>query len=266
MVFEQLFRVNWLERKSHAFFLGFIYALIGIMSARLIFGDFVGLMSIGFASILLIPSLNSLLKLEENIEVRENKFSLRRLFSDHKDIFKVYIFLFLGIFLAYALVSTLIPQSTTQSLFEPQLGNAGISGSGTKSGAFLSLVSNNILVLIICLLLSFVYGAGSILFLTWNASVWGIIFGYFAHQTAISQATHPVLGFWVYIVPYLPHLITEAVAYISAAIVGGVISKAVIREKIGSFKFNHIVTDAFLLMLVAIVLIIVGAVIEAQFF
>ena len=71
MVFEQLFRVTWIERKGHAFVLGFVYTILGIISARLIFGEYVGLMSLGFTTILLIPSLNALLRLEENLEIRE---------------------------------------------------------------------------------------------------------------------------------------------------------------------------------------------------
>ena len=72
MVLEQYFKVKWIERKEHAFFLGFIYSLIGIISARLIFPSSVGIMSIAFASILMIPSLSILLKLEENVEKPQN--------------------------------------------------------------------------------------------------------------------------------------------------------------------------------------------------
>ena len=206
MVFEQLFKLAWLEKRSHSFFLGFIYAIVGIVSARLIFGKYVGLMSIAFTSILLIPSLNTLLRLEENLEVREKKMSLRMLLSDHKDIFKVYIFLFLGIFLAFAIISTLIPQQISETMFAPQLGTTGITGSGIRAQAFTSLIYNNLIVLVVCLILSLIYGAGSLLFLTWNASTWGVVFGYFAHQTAVSQATHPFIGFWLFMVPFLPHL------------------------------------------------------------
>ena len=92
MVLEQIFKLQWIEKKEHSFFLGFVYALFGILSAYLIIPSYAGIMSIAFTSILLIPSLNSLLKEEENVEIREKKFSLKMLFKDHFDIIKVYLF------------------------------------------------------------------------------------------------------------------------------------------------------------------------------
>ncbi len=263
MVFEQLFRVKWIEKKEHAFFLGFCYALIGIASAKLIFPSNVGLMAIAFTSILLIPSLNSLLKMEENVEIRENKLSVRQLFADHKDIFKVYTFLFLGIFLAFGLVSLFFPEDAIGKSFSAQLSSAGIKGSALSENPLFGLVLNNLLVFAVCFILSLVYGAGSVLFLTWNASVWGVAFGFFARLTT---GTGKIVGFVSLLLPFLPHMITEAVAYISAAVVGGIVSKAVLREKLFSRKFHHILTDALIFLAIGIVLVLIAGIIEVRFF
>ena len=264
MVLEQIFKVKWIERKEHAFFLGFIYCLIGFVSAKLIFPASVGLMSVAFTSILLIPSLAILLKMEENVEIRENKLSLRMLFRDHKDIFKVYIFMFLGIFLAYSLIALFMPEVMIKKLFTTQLTAAGISGFAANSSLLYEIILNNLLVFIVAFILSLIYGAGAILFLTWNASVWGVVFAFFVKQS--SNGTGNLISeFITAIIPFLPHMTTEAIAYISAAIAGGVVSKAVIREKIFSKKFHHIITDALILLAMGFILVVIAAIVEVKF-
>ncbi|MCX6706780.1 MAG: stage II sporulation protein M [Candidatus Woesearchaeota archaeon] len=265
MVFEQIFKASWIEKRpSSAFLLGITYALIGIVSARLVFGSSTGLMSVAFTSILLIPSLNALLQDEENVEIRENKFNLLQLFKDHRDIFEIYIFMFLGIFLVYAFVASVLPNALTLNLFPAQLKVAGITGSAFNYSAFFDLVSNNIVVLLVCLVLSLIYGAGSILFITWNASVWGIIFGYIARESSSMQGQDPFIAFFLILLPSLPHMITEAVSYFSAAIVGGIVSKATLREKIFSKKFYHVLTDALILLVIGVVLVVAAAWIESR--
>lgn len=266
MVIEQIFRPKWVEKKEHAFFLGLIYSIIGLISAKLIFPASVGIMSIAFTSILLIPSLNSLLKLEENIEIREKKISLRLLFKDHKDIFKVYIFMFFGIFFAYSFATLLLPEFAIKELFEVQLRSAGITGFASSQNDFLDLLLNNIIVLTVCFLLSLVYGAGSVLFLTWNASVWGTAFAFFVKQSYADYSANHFTGFIQAIIPFLPHMTTEAFAYLSAAIAGGVVSKAVLREKLFSKKFHHIITDALMLLFIGFIFVIIAGFIETKIY
>ena len=267
MVFEQLFKEKWVEKKPpHAFLLGFVYSLIGIVSAKIVFGANPGLMAVAFTSILLIPSLNALLQHEENVEIREKKLSIKQLLNDHRDIFEIYIFLFLGIFFTFAIVSILLEPSSSEQVFESQLAVAGLSGSSYLQAEFLSIFSNNIVILVVCLLLSLVYGAGAILFITWNASVWGVIFGFLARESAITINQNPFVYFGVMLLPILPHMITEAVSYLSASIVGGVVSKAVLREKLGSKKFKHVLTDGLIFFGLAVVLVILAAFLEVYVF
>ncbi len=267
MVLEQIFKASWLEKRPwHAFLLGFIYAIVGIISARLIFGSNPGMMTVAFTSILLIPSLNRLLQDEENVEIRENKLNMKVLFKDHKDIFEIYIFLFLGVLLTYSVVALVLPYQSMLHMFQPQLGVIDVVGQATGSGTVTSIILNNLLVMIVCFILSLVYGAGGILFITWNASVWGVAFSYFVKQAAFFQDGNPFLLFVCLFIPFFPHMITEGFAYFSAAIVGGVTSKAVLREDMFSEKFHHIITDAWILMAIAFVIVILAAIIEVYFF
>lgn len=265
MVLEQLFKVKWIEKKEHAFYLSFFYTLIGVLSAALIFPSNIGMMSVAFTSILLIPSLAMLLRLEENVEIREKKLSFTQLFKDHKDIFRVYYFMFLGIFLAYGLITMVLPDYAVQKLFLPQLRVAGLHGFASTSSQLLGLLLNNLLVFTVCFILSFVYGAGSVLFLTWNASVWGVVILFiFKQDFNLSFDSFFELIKSNFVI--LPHMVTEALAYISAAIVGGVVSKAVLREKLFSKEFKHIVTDALIFLVIGLILVLIAGLIEHMVF
>jgi uncharacterized membrane protein SpoIIM required for sporulation len=265
MVLEKIIRLDWISQKPRfAFLLGLVYSLVGLISARIIFSKSTGMMAIAFTSILLIPTLSALLQQEENAEIRKKKFSIKHLLKDHKDVFVVYFFIFLGVFVSFAFVSLVLPAQLAQNILEPELAVAGLAGSAFNVQAFETILTNNLLVLIVCLALSLAYGAGSILFITWNAAVWGSIFGFVARQSAVATGQNPFVYFGITILPALPHIITEAASYFTAAIGGGIISKAVSREKLFSKKFYHVLTDAFLIVLLGFVLVVIAAVVESR--
>jgi len=261
MVFEQFFKTEWLQRRPlDAFLLGALYSLMGIISAKLIFGRNPSLMTVAFTSILLIPSLNNLMRQEARTIIREN-ISWTALFRNHKTTFITYIFLFLGIFTTFAAISISLPSNSVLALFSTQLEAANIAGKAADPSCnylgidfgnrFLCIVFNNIIIFFICFLLSLVYGAGAVLFITWNASVWGVAFG-FAARTLI--------------IPAFPHMITEAASYLSAAIAGGVLSKAVIHEKLGSKNFYRILGDSLILFAIGFFLVIIAGYLEVYVF
>ena len=266
-MFEQIYSPRWLiKNPRYGYLLGLVFAIFGIFSAKLIFGSNPGMMSVAFTSILIMPLLNSILSKTESKEIREKKFSIYLLFKDHGDIFRIYTYIFLGIMTTYAFFTLVWSSTFSIGMFGPQLKVAGFAGGAFQASRFSSILLNNMIVLLVCFLLSFFYGAGSILFISWNASVWGSVFGYLARQSAVTTNANPFLCFITLIIPVLPHLITEAASYFSAAIVGGVVSKAVIKEKWMSRKFQHVLTDAMLFFLMAAVLVVIAAYIEVHMF
>jgi uncharacterized membrane protein SpoIIM required for sporulation len=216
----------------------------------LIFGSNPGYMIVGFITILLFPTISKLLLDEENIEIREKKFNVLHLLRDHRDIFEIYFFLFMGVFVVSLAASFFLPK--TFNLFQPQLAVAGLTGYAFNPGTFASIVINNLIVFAVCFILSLVYGAGSFLFLSWNATTWGAIFGFYMKSNL------------ALIVPVLPHLITETVAYLGAAIVGGIISKGLLREKLHSKGFYHHITDGLFFLGISVLILVVAAIIEAS--
>src|SRR3989344_4932395 len=256
---DLLRNISELDKRKFAFLSGFFYSLIGILAAIIIFPDDVGLMSIAFTSMLSIPPLMRLLKKTFNKNVALKKFSMRLIFKNHSDILVVYIFLFLGIFLSYLLISLFLPYSTILDYFSVQLNVV----SSISNSALTNIIFNNLLVFVISFLLSFIFGAGGILFLIWNASVWGVVLSFFLKD---SLANGQLILLLVNFVSILPHLITEATAYIGAAIIGGVVSKAILLEKMFSKRFNQILTQAAILLIIGAVLVVIAAFMEVAIF
>ncbi len=253
MVFEELFKSDFLQRRPwYTFIIGFCFAIIAAGCGLLIFKSNPGYMIVAFIAILTIPTLSRLLVSYEQKTVRANKFNIFRMIADHLDVFEVYFFLFLGIFTATLVISLFLPEAAIVKLYQPQMAVAGITGKAINPEFFSSVLSNNIVVFVVCILLSIAYGAGSFLFLAWNAVTWGAIFGYFLKSN------------FALIVPALPHLFTETAAYVGAAIVGGVLSKALITEKLFSKRFFSVVTDSLIFLFIFFLILVLAAYLEAS--
>jgi len=259
---ENMLRSDWLEnRPRFAFIIGFVYAILAILAAYFVFPKSQGLASIALLSVLLVPSLNNIMKIEEKQDADEKHFSIRRIFKDHADVLEIYLLLFLGIFLAYALLSIKFPNLLVNGIFDNQLRAIGIAGNATITAGFWSILANNLKVILIFLVLSLIFGAGSIMFLSWNASIWGIAFAYMAMHwgNAFNNFTN-------IFVRVMPHMLLEAGAYFFAIIAGGIMSQAILREKVGSKKFNYVLKDGSIFLLVGLILLILGAIVEVYVF
>jgi uncharacterized membrane protein SpoIIM required for sporulation len=125
-------------------------------------------------------------------------------------------------------------------------------------------------VLIICLLFSFLLGAGAIFILTWNASVIAVAVGTFIRNNMASMASLVGLPkiaayfniFITGIMKYAIHGIPEIASYFIAALAGGIISVAVIRHDFGTKKLEKIVIDVADLVAISIVLLFIAALLE----
>lgn len=216
-------------------------------------------------TILIVPSLMNLLSIEEE---RERKAGLQHFFHNHKDIFQIYLFLSIGIFIGYLAVIWVLTNlgmdlSATLSEQMKILGEVITKGkildfSANRFSHALGIFSVNIGVAVILFILSLFYGAGSIFLIVWNAS----IFSTFIYTTIsnISKGANysiALLGtFSLYVIP-------EIAGFLLAAIAGGVVSKAVIVEKFMSDSFRNVVRDAFVLLLISFTLLLVAAFLES---
>lgn len=268
MVLEHIFPEDWLERKGrYAFILGVVYSIIGILIATVLFPGDPALVAVAFTSMLLLPELYKIFSIEERQESMEQKVGIRALWRDDIEVVRIYIFLFLGILLVYSVSAMVLPQLQANTLFKSQLeirfgqGFAG-NATGLFSGLFWDLLSNNFMVLIACFILALLTGDGAIFFITWNASVWGTVFGITAKGAGAFAGTHPLFYFAVIMLIVFPHMILEAISYFLSAISGSVISKDVILEEFASDRFLEVFGFNLYLLLFGLVFLVLGALVE----
>ena len=273
MVLEHIFPEDWLEHKArYAFLLGLIYSIIAMLLARVLFPGDPALVAIAFTALLLMPEMYTIFSIEERQESVEQGVNFTALWRDDIDVVRIYIFLFLSILLVYAVGTMVLPEFQTNSLFREQLeirfgqGFAGNAFSGMFSnGLFWELLSNNFLVLLACFILALLTGDGAIFLITWNASVWGAIFGITAKNAAAfsgAAGLELLLFFAIIMLIVFPHMILEALSYFLAAISGSIISKDVLLEEFASQRFFAVFSFNLYLVLFALVFLVLGALVE----
>lgn len=267
MVLESI-SLDWLERRPYISFLfGFSYVFIGYLLAGFFFGN-VSVAMLFLATLLIVPSLIKLLEVEEK---RESFYGLRHFFKEHKDLLEAYIFLFLGVFAGYAVLGFAVSSESFMSIFEFQLNflqnQQGLSSEVIEQ--FLSkplvpsienvagVLQNNIIVMLICFALSVFYGAGAIFLITLNASVFASFVVYVSNYLSDKASqTFIIMGF------FMIHMVPEISGFLLAAIAGGVLSKALTRERVASDNFRNVFKDALLLLLIACALVTLAAFLE----
>lgn len=262
MVFEQFLSLETAKKHPlYSFLLGFLYVIIGFFASRYFFYTDTSIATLFASTLLLVPSIYLILGVEEDIESRQGT---RNFFKNHKDIFIIYLFLFLGVFFAYV---TIAHSTNINTAFDYQLDFLKARGdlsSGLltdmpakdyKPGLmdFFSLISQNLMVVVICFILSIFYGAGALFLITLNASVFAAFISFVAQQ--VNNAGSVISLFLI-------HLIPELSGFLAAAIAGGVVSRALMKEQIGSERFKNVMKDAMILLFISLALIVVGAFLE----
>ncbi|MBI2112150.1 hypothetical protein HYT52_01275, partial [Candidatus Woesearchaeota archaeon] len=179
MVLEQIVSIEWLRRRPlYAIFLGLTYTFIAAITGYLFFKDKFSVSLLFLVTLLLVPSLINLLSFEEE---KERSDGVKRFFQNHRSIFEIYLFLSVGVFIAYILVifflgASGLGLSTTVGEQMKVLGGE-ITIEQIKNFEAnhlvhsLNLFVNNLGVAVIFFLLSFFYGAGAIFLMVWNASI-----------------------------------------------------------------------------------------------
>ncbi len=271
MVLEELFNALKVKHRPYmAFFLAFIFTFIAFFVAFIFFRDNMSIALIFLTTLLLVPTLITLIRLEEAVERKEG---LKHFVRNHKEIFEAYLFAFFGVFVAYLvlgfgaydnpeLYGSLFNFQTDYLSFQQGVTEETVSTfvEGVDVNTFsklMGLFAHDLLVLVVCFVLSFFYGASAIFLIMLNASV----FANFVIFVSKSLADNFMQGLQVFGF-FLIHMIPEVSGFLLAAIAGGVVSKAVFEEKKGSKAFRNVFKDATVLMLIAIELVFVATVLE----
>ena len=268
------------KRPWKMFFIGLVYASLSLILVHWFFrGDTVlsqysGMIVVTFCVMFSLPFIYYTLKREEaEDEQVEGLFSVWRA---HSDAIASFMWLFFGFIIAFSfwfiiLQNPLLFNSQIETyclINNPQdiegcvsqyniLNQPSVSGYATSEMRFLSILENNIYVMIFTLIFSLIFGAGAIFVLAWNASVIAAAIGIFTQY----KITEIPIG----VARYMIHGFPEIAAYFITALAGGIFGVGVIRNGVRNYKFLRVIENTVLLLFIAIVVLIVAAALEVYF-
>ncbi len=261
------------------FFIGLIYASLSLVLVHWFFSNdpdlskAAGMMVVLFAIMFTLPYMYFIIRKEEKED--ETVEGFKGVWNAHKDALYAFMWLFLGFVVAFSFWYIVLqdenllnfqlqtycrinnPGDITSCVEQYVMGSDKISGSALKETRLLSIIENNVYVMIFTLIFSLIFGAGAIFILIWNASVIAAAIGIF---TKYSLAEIP-LGIGRYMIHGLP----EIGAYFVAALAGGIFGVGILRHGIKDQRFYKVLQHSILLLFIAILLIFIGGILEVYF-
>ncbi len=260
---NKIFSAITLENHEIDFFIVFTIVFFAITALLSLFRN--PTILITTYSLLPIPIVYKILKFEEIKDIKKPVFQP---WSLHYKAIGLYGILFFSLSLAVSLAVIVLPQSILNSAFSTQHNTINEINSYTGNFAhgtyFLVIISNNLRILFLSLALSLVFGIGSLIILTWNATVFGYVIGE-GIRAALRMSIHkPVYdGIITTILRYSLHGIPEILSYLVAAFAGGLLYAGILNHNIHSKMFKKVVYDSLDLTIMSIVLLIIAGLIEA---
>ena len=264
---ESLLNFDELNKKPYLmFFWSLVIGAVAILvsnqvSYKVVISDVsINLSGIFSVLFIVIPSvyfITLLIKKEEELEEEEiRRHYTKSFWGRHEKDILILLFYFAGLTLSFAAFSFFMPNDFFQIQAEKitQIrGGAIVQGQVTgQLIGFSDILYNNLQVMLFAFIFSFIFGAGAVFILAWNASILGVYIGH------ISKS---IWNIPVFSMPFIPHGIFEIGGYICAALAGGIISAAIIRKnKMDILKI--ITIDSLKLLLLGVILIFIGAAIE----
>ena len=254
MVLERLIGTKELLKDPlKAFFLGIIISLISLFIAYTVFPKTTGLFTVILITMASIPLINRMLRYEEYED--EKMMETHTFFQRYGDVILAYVTFFSGMIIAMSLSFVILPDQVAETVFDEQINEINIiRGKFTFGSKFFEILTNNISVLMLSFLFSFLFGSGAIFILGWNASVLSAAIG------LIAKASGGVKAVPSAVLVFLPHGSFEIGAYFIGAIAGGLVSAAIMRKR--SLKFWYVVRDSLKLLIISFIFLLLGAVIE----
>ena len=275
MVVESLLYPLKAEKKPwQMFFIGFLYSTIGILISLWIFRDKSSLIMVFLITMAALPIFYNTMKLEESKDmIMDGEAAILK---EHNKAIMFFMYLFVGITLACALWYIMLPSTTVNTLFAEQTGtiqsiNNQVSGNVVNNlNIFWKIFFNNSKVLVFSVLFAFIYGAGALFILTWNATVIGAAIGNFirvnvatySSAVGLAQAGNYFQVVSLGLLKYSVHGLPEIAAYFYGGLAGGILSVSLMRKHFASEKFQRVIIDFSELILISIGFLIAAAFLE----
>ena len=259
--------------------IGLVYASFSLLlvnwffSKDAVLSQYSGILVVTFCVMFSLPFMYYMIKQEEKEDEEvEGFFGVWRV---HKDAVLSFMGLFLGFIIAFSFWYMVLGNSilfnaqieTYCLINNPQANIADCfqnysmdnfptmaTGAATKHIRFLSILENNVYVMIFTLIFSLIFGAGAIFVLAWNASVISSAIGIFTRY----RLTDIPIGIFRYMIHGFP----EITAYFITALAGGIFGIGALRHGFKDSKFIKILENTVILLSISIVILIIAAAIE----
>lgn len=255
--------------------IGILYASLSLILVKWFFSQdpvlsqFSGIIVVTFCVMFTIPFMYFIIRQEESED--EQSFGFLSVWRVHKDAIYAFLWLFLGFIIAFSFWYIVLHDST---LFNAQIQTycsinspssisscvsqydfSGSTGAAsTQELRFVSIIENNVYVMIFTLIFSLIFGAGAIFVLAWNASVISAAVSIFSGN-AVSSIPLGILR-------YMIHGFPEIAAYFITALAGGIFGVGVIRNGMQSRKFLHVIENTVILLFISLLILVLAALIE----
>lgn len=250
-LFPEIYKKNTIVT---CLFIGWIYALIGLIAARILFPTDPSIAALAFTSMMI---LSDEIFFKMLFETKHKRI---------KDVFLPYASMFFGVMLVYIVASIALPSIQANDIFKSQIAMKEESPNVAGNDLFTVIVFNNAIVMLIIFAFSILMRGGGVFFLVWNASVWGTVFGLSTKMVA-ATTTNPIpllasTGFLMFILIFSsPFVMAEVLAYVNAAIAGNKINEFT-RGK--AWLPERVFTGALALIAISLLFIVLGAYVEAS--
>jgi len=281
MVLESIIRPGDAEKKNISILMmGVACAVIAIVLSTILFSPFASLMMVFLTVMGCAHLVFALIVAEEHREEVST-----HVWKTHSRAIKAYLLLFVGFVLAFSICCVLLPEGDLGNSFAAQhkainmingrclpvegerpcaLGDA-VSGAAILS----KIIFNNVIVMIVAFFLSFAYGFGALIVITFNASVIGAAIGDFIRTRLALGSGIGLISISGYMSAissgygrYLLHGIPEITAYIISAIAGGILSHAICRFSIRHAITRMIMKHSAIMFGMAFLVVLVSGIIE----
>ncbi|MFT7615478.1 MAG: putative membrane protein SpoIIM required for sporulation [Candidatus Woesearchaeota archaeon] len=251
MAIEQLFNTKaFVKKPARGFYAGFICATIGILLSYRIFPAAASYVAIALTIVPLIPLFLSLINQEEHLA----EYHMHKHIWSHPFL-KIYICTFIGLVAAFLLWYLILPTHMQSMIYGPQEAIIAATGGTlqiTATELFTLLFSHNFELLLIITVMSFLFGAGAIFILTWNASVLAV----FLANSAFTNNVN-IINIWF-------HGIPEFLAYMIAALAGGVFGVVLVKKDFRSKLFKKAAIESLKLFVLSVLLLALATILEVR--
>lgn len=240
---------------------GFVAASLGACGALALFPEHTGMISIFLCAMASLPTIERQL-----LWNHRNIVDLGRPPSEVNAEFTLRVMaMFGGQLVAFSVLAMALEPESLRTAFALQLSSYGEMSAPTLAfPSFLAVLGHNLQVLCLFFALGFVFRqGGALLAVAWNASVWGVVFGWLARSWAADGGPPVAEAYGRVMAVVLPHMLAEACGYVLIGFAGVFLSQAVSRYA-PHRDWANLARSLTLMMTTATILVAAGALWEGR--